>query len=88
MGDTGLVSTERVIFACFFSSLISLLMIVMVNLADQTENPFKHGNRDTIDVKGEMNLARQAIKNANEDKERPWYEAEVFDWESEEASAE
>jgi len=81
-GDNAVVTTERVVFACFFSSLISLLMIVMINLADQTENPFRHGNRDTIRVKDEMELCRKAINVANADLDMVWHEHLKFEWEA------
>jgi len=80
-GTDGEKTRGSLVFAVAFSCLISLLLIAMVNLEEQMENPFRHANRDSIRVKQEMDLARQAIRLADEDMESPWKSDIVFDWE-------
>mmetsp|Transcript_66115 Transcript_66115/g.204964 ORF Transcript_66115/g.204964 Transcript_66115/m.204964 type:complete len:154 (+) Transcript_66115:123-584(+) len=82
IGDGGgEVTTERRIFACCFACLITLLMIAMLNLADQTENPFRFGSPDTIRVKEEMGLCRKSIETAQGDLGTAWHEHLRFEWE-------
>jgi len=80
-GDNGKKSLYSIVFAMCFSSLISLLLIAMSNLEEHIENPFKHGNRETIRVKEEMADAKLAIRCAAEDMRETWYQKVIFDWE-------
>mmetsp|Transcript_28202 Transcript_28202/g.81102 ORF Transcript_28202/g.81102 Transcript_28202/m.81102 type:complete len:425 (+) Transcript_28202:60-1334(+) len=80
-GMSGERSPAALGFALAFSSFISLLLIAMVNLEEQMENPFRHANRDSIRVKQEMDLARQSIRIIDEDMGTRWQDDITFDWE-------
>lgn len=80
-GNSGKTSIYTLMFACAFSMLISLLLIGMVNLEEQIENPFRHGNRDTIRVKEEIELCKESIKLVEEDLKKTWHQKVLFEWE-------
>jgi len=80
-GDNGEKTWTSIFFACAFSSMVSLLLIAMVNLEEQMENPFRHDNRDTIRVKDEVLSAKRAIRQAAEDLRQAWHQKVTFEWE-------
>lgn len=80
-GNTGELTQAGLVFAILFSCLITGLLIAMMNLEEQVENPFRNNNRDTIRLKDEMKLARDAIDAFSSEREKIWYERVMFDWE-------
>jgi len=80
-GDRNMCTTRSLMFACSFSVLISTLLIVMNNLQEQVENPFRSNNRDTIRLKEEIAYCRDAILEAEADRESAWHERFEFEWE-------
>jgi len=80
-GTRDFSTTRSLMFACSFSVLISALLIAMNNLEEQVENPFRNNNRDTIRVKEEIAYCREAILDAEADRECVWYERMKFEWE-------
>merc|ERR1712039_878489 len=68
------------IFATFFSSFISILLIAMMNLEDQIENPFKFENRDTVRVKEELELCREILDDTQHVLQDKWHEELLDDW--------
>eukprot|EP00927_Polykrikos_kofoidii_P052672 TRINITY_DN4657_c0_g3_i1.p1 TRINITY_DN4657_c0_g3~~TRINITY_DN4657_c0_g3_i1.p1 ORF type:complete len:433 (+),score=62.38 TRINITY_DN4657_c0_g3_i1:48-1301(+) len=68
-------------FVCCFASLISMMLVAMFNLVSRMENPFRHGSRDTIRVKEEMQLCREALDIIDAGCTTPWYSPVVFSWE-------
>jgi len=67
-------SENNVAFACAFASLISVLLVALISLERQLENPFRFGSTDTIRVKEEMQLCRENIFICEADLESPWYQ--------------
>merc|ERR1712039_1116397 len=68
------------IFATFFSSFISILLIAMMNLEEQIENPFKFENRDTVRVKEEIELCREILDDVQNVLQDKWHEELLCEW--------
>lgn len=68
-------------FTCAFASMISLVLVALLNLALQMENPFRPNSVDTIRVKEEMSLCRSTLRVAAEDSKERWHELLAFEWE-------
>jgi len=80
-GETGIVSASSLVFACLFSSMISLVLVAMINFAGQIENPFQPGSPDAVRVEQEMDLLRDGVAEAIRDLEKEWFEKTMYDWE-------
>jgi len=79
--DTHEVTVASLVFACLFSSMISLVLVAMINFAQQIENPFQPGSPDAVRVEQEMKLLRDGVIHAIRDLDQEWFEKTIYDWE-------
>merc|ERR1712176_858725 len=73
-------------FAYAFACVISLLLIALLNLEDQMENPFRHGYIDAIRVKDEFELCRVGLATCTgykdlSERAEEWHNTVEFEWE-------
>jgi len=79
--NSGKITIGTVVFACFFASFVSLLMVALFNVAVSLENPFRPDCLDTIRVQEELDLTRESLAQAVRDKEMAWHERLLCEWE-------
>lgn len=75
------VTPGRLAMSCLFSCAISLLLIAMMNVASQMENPFQVGSSDAVRVQRELDLIREGVENSLGDANSKWHEETTFEWE-------